>query len=300
MAEVPVAPTAVLFPPELLEALAHLRIAARRVPAGGRHAEHHARESGAGIEFRDHRAYAPGDDLRRVDWHLWGRFARLFLRLSDETRDLPLHLLVDVSDSTWLEVPPRSFAGRQAAGVLAAVSLGQADRVHVFPFGAALGEGMPPASGSRGLPRVLAFLEDLRPLGRTDFQAALWTFARLPLRSGLCVVVSDFFDPAGLAAVREALAAIRHRLLLVRLVRRSDRDPALQGELRLVDCETGDGVDVTLGARALEAYRKEVSAFDQGLRTLAEERGAGEIEIDVEAPVLPQLEPLFAGGVFRP
>lgn len=289
-----------LFPDDLLAALAHLRVEARRVPRGGRLAEHHARESGAGIEFRDHRAYAPGDDFRRVDWNLFRRFSRLFLRLADEVRDLPLHVFLDLSDSAWVEDPPRARAGRQAAGVLAAVSLNQLDPAGIFPFGAALGPVLPPLCGRSALPRVLSHLEDLKPLGRTDFAASCRELAALKLRPGLLAVVSDFFDPAGLEAATGALGALRHRLLLVRLGRRSDRDPSLAGDLRLRECESSATLDVTVTDAVRRRYLEAFTAFEENLRAFATRRNAGLLELDVERPVLAQFEPLFPDGVFHP
>lgn len=288
-----------LFPGDFIQGLNGLRIVARRVPRGGRHAEHPAREAGSGVEFRDYRPYVPGDDLRRVDWSLYRRFERLFLRLADEVRDFPLYLLVDLSTSAWVAEPPRATAARRAAAVLAAVSLSQLDPVSVQPFGAELAPALPAVSGQRGLPRVLEFLEDCRPLGGTDFRTSFAHFGARRLREGLLVVISDFFDPAGIEAVTAALSPLRHRLLLVRLVRDADREPTLGGDVRLRDCESGTTVDVSVTERVLERYREAYRRFDGGLRDFVASRAAGLFDLDVDAPVIPQFERLFEAGVLR-
>ena len=123
-----------LFDPDFLESVQRLRIVARRVPRGGRHAEQRSRDLGHGIEFRDFRAYTPGDDLRAVDWNVYGRLRKVFLRLYEELEDLPVYLLVDVSASMFHETPPRARAGLRTALALAAITLGQHDSVGVFPF----------------------------------------------------------------------------------------------------------------------------------------------------------------------
>ena len=82
--------TSELFDPEFLESLGHLRLVARQVPRGGRFAEQRSRDLGSGIEFKDYRPYAPGDDLRGVDWNVYRRLGRVFLRLFEELEDLPL------------------------------------------------------------------------------------------------------------------------------------------------------------------------------------------------------------------
>ena len=136
-----------LFTDDFLHAIERLRIVARQVPLGGRHAEHRSRDLGSGIEFRDFRSYVPGDDLRRVDWNLYRRSGRVFLRLFEAPEDLHVYLLPDVSDSMFFETPPRADAARQMAAVLAAVALNQHDRVGIFPFGADLVTPLAPTSG---------------------------------------------------------------------------------------------------------------------------------------------------------
>jgi uncharacterized protein (DUF58 family) len=289
-----------LFPADLLASLEHLRIEARQVPRGGRQAEHHAREAGSGIEFRDYRQYVPGDDIRRVDWNLYRRFERVFLRLLDEVKDLPLHVLLDQSDSMWLESPPRADAARRAAAVMAAVSLNQLDAVAVRPFGDRLAPALEPVHGKRSLHRVLAFLEAQVPLGGTDLRAGLEAFARLPYRSSLAVVISDFFDDRGLPAVLEGLGAIRHRLVLIRVLRASDREPLLGGEFRLADCETEQTLDVSISEAVKARYREAYHDFEEGLRSFAAARGAALLELDADRPILPQFDVLFPRGVFRP
>ena len=289
-----------LFGSDFLAALQTLRIEARRVPPAGRHGEHHAREAGTGIEFRDYRSYAPGDDLRRVDWNLYRRFHRLFIRLLDEVRDLPSHLLIDMSDSVWFGRRECADAGRRAAAVMAAISLNQLDCVSIHPFGAKLGEPLMRVEGKASLPRLLAFLEALQPMGGTDLVSSLDTFARQPRRSGLAVVISDFYDPAGLSAVEASLRNLRHRLVLVRVLRPSDRDPDLAGEMRLRDCESDARLDVAVTDRVRRRYRQRYEAFEAGLKVMAARLACPLLEIDVARPVLSQFAPLFHDGVFRP
>ncbi len=106
-----------------LEALQSLRISARRVPRRGRHAEQRSKDLGSGIEFRDFRPYVPGDDLRSIDWNIYRRLGRVFLRLFEEMEDLPLYLMPDVSRSMYFEAPPRALGGLRCALALAAVSV---------------------------------------------------------------------------------------------------------------------------------------------------------------------------------
>ncbi len=288
---------ATLFNDSFVNAIRSLRMIARQVPGGGRHAEHRSRDLGAGMEFRDFRPYVPGDDLRRVDWNIFRRSGRLFLRLFEETENLPVYLLVDVSDSMFFEAPPRADAARQMAAVLAAVSLNQLDRVTIHPFGADLGEPLSVSSGKQGLPRVLRYLERLGPAGPTNVVRSLRRFGAMRLRSGLAVVISDFFDPHGAAAVTAAMRSLRHRPALIQVARESDADPSLAGELRLIDCESGAGVDVTITSGEMESYRRAYRAFCFELGSFAARRRAVYFRLDSDKPVLGQLGGLFVDGV---
>lgn len=291
-------PAEVLCDAGFLASLEHLRIVAKSVAPRGLFAEQRSRDKGSGIEFRDYRPYSSGDDLRAIDWNVYRRLGRLFLRLFEELEDLPLYLVPDVSASAFLEQPPRAQAGLRCALALAAIGLGQHDRVGVFPFSDDLRVHVRPTAG-RG--RVLGLAQRMSEIdggGRTDLARSLATLEGLRLREGLVCVLSDFFDPAGIDAVCAALAKVRHRLLLVRLVRASDREPALSGDLRLVDCENGSSADVSVTAAVIERYKAAHARFEERLTTFARSRGAGLLELDVDGDVLPQLERLFLTGSY--
>jgi uncharacterized protein (DUF58 family) len=292
-----------LVPDELCDAdflasLEHLRLVARRVAPRGQFAEHRSRDRGAGIEFKDFRPYSAGDDLRGIDWNVYRRLRRVFLRQFDELEDLPLYLLPDVSRSAWLEDPPRARSGLRCALALAAVALGQHDQVGVFPFADDLRVLVRPASGKGRVLGLAQRVSEVEEGGATDLARSLATFEGLRLRQGLVVVVSDFFDPAGIEAVAAALARVQHRLLLVRLVRDGDREPRLEGDVRLIDCESGAAEDVSITAHVVERYRAAYARFHERLATFALAHGAGLLELDCDREVVPQLEELFATGAY--
>jgi len=285
-----------LFDPDFLESLQRLRLVARRVPRGGRFAEQRSKALGSGIEFQDHRPYSPGDDLRGVDWNLYRRLGKVFLRLFEELEDLPVYLLPDVSASMWLEEPPRARAGLRAAMAFAAIALGQMDRVGVFTFADELELSLRPQTGWSSLPRFADRLAKVPQGGGTDFEGALRRFGGMPLRRGLAVVISDFFDPRGLEAIVAALKPMRHRLLLVQLTRPGDREPQLDGDLRLRDCETSRVEEVTVPPQVLARSREAYDRFQGGLLSFARRREAGLIQLDAGEEVVPQIAALFENG----
>jgi uncharacterized protein (DUF58 family) len=287
-----------LFTDEFVRAITTLRIMAKQVPAGGRHAEHRSRDLGSGMEFRDFRSYVAGDDLRRIDWNIYRRSGRLFLRLFEEVEDLPVYILLDSSDSMFFETPPRADAARQMAAVMAAVSLNQHDRASIYPFGADLAPPLASIAGRAGLHRALDYLERVTPAGPTDLEHSLRRFGAMKVRPGLAVVISDFFDPRGINAVTDALRRLRHRLLIVQVKRASDAEPMLDGELRLVDCESNVGLEVAVTPQAVQQYKQAYQAFTGGLLRYVAQRRAAHLELDADKPLLGQLRSLFVHGVF--
>lgn len=263
------------------------------------------------MEFRDFRPYTPGDDLRAVDWNIYRRLGRVFLRQFEELEDLALYMLPDLSRSMFFEAPPRVLGALRTTLALAAVALGEHDTVGVFPFAETLDLSQRPTAGKH---RVLPLAEQMQAAAqrasageagvRTDLAQSLDVLAQTRLREGLVVVVSDFFEPAGLEPVFDRLSRLRHRLLLVQLVRPIDRDPTqrpgFEGDLRLVDCETGAAEDVSVTPAALERYKVAYDAHSASLTAFAERRHAGFVRIDVDQPIVPQLAALFESGAFRP
>lgn len=286
-----------LFPADFVAAVSRMRLKADQVPRGGRHAEHGSVQLGAGMEFRDFRSYMPGDDIRRIDWNLYRRSGKLFLRLFEEERDLPVYILLDCSDSMFFEKPPRADAAKQAAAVLIGAALNQHDRPALFPFGETLNEGFPAIPHSRSLPATLERLAAIGPAGPTNLGVVLQRLNAMRLRRGVLAIVSDFFDPAGIDALVESLHTLRHKLLLVQLGRDSDAKPQLNGELSLVDCETGHDLRVTVTPKALEAYQRTYADFQDKLLEFANKRRAGYITLNADGDVLEQFMNMFAGGV---
>ncbi|MEZ5988199.1 MAG: hypothetical protein R3F30_03595 [Planctomycetota bacterium] len=186
----------------------------------------------------------------------------------------------------------------RCALALAAVALDQHDTVGLFPFAEDLRVALRPQAGKGRVLRFAELLGGLEPGGETDLARSLATLEALRLREGLVVVISDFFDRGGLEAALPALNRLRHKLLLVQLLRRGDREPELQGDLELRDCETGARTTVSVTPRLLDAYRRSWQAFEAALVGFAQKRGAGLLQLDADAEVLPQLATLFETGSY--
>ena len=270
----------------------------QRVAPGGRFGDRLSKDLGAGIEFRDYRGYSPGDDPRAIDWNIYRRLGKVFLRLYEEQQDLPLYLMPDVSASMFHEPEPRALTALRCALALATISLSHHDSAALFPFAESMDMRVKSMSGKAN---TMAFAEHLARLSPpaasgTNLSAALRRVADMNLRRGLLVVISDFFDPAGLVPLRDALRSIRHRLLFVQLVRPTDAEPDLEGDLRLRDCESGEAAEITITPHVLSKYREAYAAFSRELAELVKYHHGGLLRLDVEQDLVTQLNTVFAAG----
>lgn len=285
-----------LFNAEFLNSLRQFRLFARQVDRDGRPAEHKSKALGHGLEFKDFRPYAPGDDLRSVDWNIYRRLGKLFIRVSEEQQDLPVYLMPDVSKSMYLGENPRINAAMRVSLALSYISLNQHDSIGLFPFAEDMQIKLRSRSGKSNLMSLARHLSELRERHSTDLAAALNHLSGIRIRRGLLVIISDFFDPGGVQAIEAALRSVRHRLLFVQLVRKDDAAPDLGGNVRVRDCETDGFADVSITADLLKRYHKAYQVFNAELARLARKKQATLVQIDVEEDIVQQLSTLFRQG----
>ena len=182
-------------------------LAARRAKSSLK-GERRSRARGLSVEFADHRNYVLGDDLRYLDWNLVGRLDRLFLKLYEEERELPVRIFLDASESMNFGTPTKFDFARQVAAAIGYVALCGFDRVAVAPFPDRAAVGGDPELAHRnalrsvrGKKSSMQFFRDLSALsasGAADLNASLKRGAMEARQSGVAIVLSDFLDPAGL------------------------------------------------------------------------------------------------------
>ncbi|MBX3232905.1 MAG: DUF58 domain-containing protein [Labilithrix sp.] len=252
-----------LLAPEMVARLARLTLLARKLASARRAGRRRTRRVGSGIETIDLRAYVAGDDTRRIAWHAYARLERLLVRLVADEAPLRLTLVVDQSASMGHGAPTKSRQAARIAAGFAAVALGGEDRVGVA--------GVRPVTGRAGLPRVLAALDRLAPVGNTDLPSAVRAVLEAAPGRGLCVIVSDFFEPHGvLAGAREARKH-GHDVALVEVLAPFEVDPPDVDGLDLEDEETGELLEMPAAGtreRFLAALAAHRASIDEAARFL--------------------------------
>ena len=290
-----------LFDAAFLGRVEQLALLARRMATSGARANRRSRIVGSGIEFADHRGYTPGDDLRSVDWKLYARTERLNLRLYEEEEDLSVYFLVDRSTS-MLMAPDgeRTQFERalQVSAALAYIALSNLDRVAVVPFGADLGEPMRAVRGKNQFFQVLRALSAIQPGGGTDITASLGQWLRTQPRPGLAVVISDFFDAKGLGDALRLLAYRGFEPMVLHLVDRSLLDADAQGDLAMVDVETGEVREIVLTPELLARYRVAFEALGHDVEKAARAASARSLQVDLSVPFDDIVMRVFRAGGF--
>jgi uncharacterized protein (DUF58 family) len=239
-----------LLSPAELAALGGLEFVARQVVEGFIAGLHSSPHRGFSVEFAEHRMYQPGDDLRYIDWRMYGRSDRYYIKQFEAETNLRAYLLLDVSGSmAWSsaegELPPKLWYARQLAASLALLLIRQGDAVGLVAFDAALRAQVPARGGRRHWHDLLRTMAGLEAAGRTDPGTALRDLTGRMRRRGLVILLSDLLvDPE---ATRLALRFLRHRgheVLVLHLLDPGERELPGIGEARFVDPETGDELPV--------------------------------------------------------
>jgi uncharacterized protein (DUF58 family) len=282
---VPTATRASFFTPEFLAQLERLTLLSRRTFRGSVKGERRSPRRGQSVEFADYRAYGHGDDLRYVDWNIYGRLDRLHVKLFVDEEDLCLHLLVDASASMGFGAPSKLDYAVRLAGALGFVGLVNHERVGLGILRERVAEGWPPTRGRGQILPMMDFLADVRPGGATSLDGGLGNYAKRARESGLVVVISDMLDPAGYEHGVRALLERRFDVHLVHLLDPEEMNPTLGGDLRLIDSETGELRDLTVDAEALRGYRERLRQFLERIESFCRAHEIGYHRVVTDTPV---------------
>jgi uncharacterized protein (DUF58 family) len=282
-----------LFDESTLRKLNQLTLVASKVRAGAIKGERRSTKRGASVEFADYRDYTPGDDLRRLDWNVYARMERPYVKLLEEEEDLAVHILVDASKSMdWGKGDQHKFGyAVKLAAALGAISLGAGDALTVFlihnPEPGSFDRVSPqfgPSRSSQHLMRLLTFLESKKTGGTTDINASLREYTLAARRSGLAFLISDLFSPEGFQNGFTHLLSRGYEVVLLHILSPDEIDPPLAGDLRLIDIETGSSQEVSLDGGMRSLYRDRVQAWQEDIQIECNRRDIRYIPINTLQP----------------
>jgi len=258
-----------------------LEIRARSGGAG----EHAAKRRGGSAEFEEHRAYAPGDDLRRIDWMAYARSGEPQIKVFRAEEDVVARLLFDTSSSLAFGDPAKIDIARRIAAAVAYMTLADSERAQLVVTAGSVTRDHTPSRGRGGLPTLLRNLNGIEPAGHTDLSHGVDTVLRKCRRAGMLVVLSDFFDPGPVLGALSRAAISGHDVILVQVVAPEEVEPSYEGDWTLEDAESGELVELTMDAAAIEAYTTRFAGLCEELRLWARKHRAAYVRARGDEPL---------------
>jgi uncharacterized protein (DUF58 family) len=277
-------PDTQLLDPQFLARLEQLELVSRKIFLGRMKGERRSKKKGQSIEFADYRNYVIGDDLRFLDWNLFARLEKLFIRLFMEEEDLHFYVLIDNSLSMDFGNPTKLLYAKQLAAALAFIGLVNMDRVVVEAFNNRLTQSLPAVRGKRSLWRVLDFLQKLAPAGPSDMKEALRTFSLKSSGKGIVVVISDFMDKGGYEDALRYLMARQMDIYAIQVLSQEEIEPEIVGDLKLVDVEDEDVAEITVSAPLLKRYKQNLAAYRGAMHEWCTRRGVAYLFTSNQVP----------------
>ena len=247
--------------------------------------ERRSRRRGQSVEFADFRNYVAGDDLRFIDWNLYARLEKLFLKLFLEEEDLHFYALIDASASMDFGEPTKLHFAKQLAASLGFIGLCRADRVKIEALGAARTQPGPVLRGRQSLWRMLQYVEGLEPGSNAPLAASVKDFCLQNSGKGILVLISDLMDKNGYESALRFLLAQDLDVYVIHVLSPEELEPDIKGDLKLVDCEDRDFAEITVSRPLLDRYRRTLAAFIDGAREFCTRRGMNYLMTSTQTPV---------------
>ena len=268
-----------------LQRLDALRLTLRAPAQGGAGGLRRSKALGTSVEFSDFREYAPGDDLRRLDWNAYARFDRLFLKLFMEEQETHVHILLDASASMGAD--GKFDLAQNLAQMLAYLALRGGDRVTIAALNGEI-RPSPALSGRTGMLKAAEFLREIQPAGELKLCQAV---PRVPLANrGMAILITDLMSPDGYEKALQSLQYRRQEASLLHVLSPWEMEPRLEGMVRLQDSETGEERELTASVDLLAAYQKALHALLHGAEGFCRSRGMQYLrllsDLDVEKEAL--------------
>jgi uncharacterized protein (DUF58 family) len=283
MPEAPAKPQP-LLEPEFLARLEQLELVSRKIFLGRMKGERRSKKKGQSVEFADYRNYVIGDDLRFLDWNLFARLDRLFIRLFMEEEDLHFYVLIDNSLSMDFGKPTKLHYAKQVAAALGFIGLVNMDRVVVEAFNDRLTQGLPAIRGRRSLWRLMDFLNKIEPAGPSDLKRALKSFSIKCSGKGIVVLLSDLMDKGGYEEALRYLVARRLDIYVIQILSQEEIEPDVVGDLKLVDIEDEDVAEISVSGPLIKRYKQNLAAYRAAIHEFCTRRGASYIFTSNQLP----------------
>ncbi len=274
-----------LLSPQMLAQLERLELVSRKIFRGRMKGERRSRRKGQSVEFADYRNYVPGDDLRFLDWNLYARLDKFFLKLFLEEEDLHFYSLVDCSASMSFGEPTKLHYAKQLAAALGYIGLVRADRVKIEPLGSEIARQSPVLRGRASLWRMLQYVSSFPANANLSLEQSLKSFCLRNTGKGIVILITDLMDKNGYDQALRYLIAQDLDIYLIHVLSPVEIEPDLAGDLRLIDCEDADVAEISVSQRLIDRYRATLASFIESAREFCSRRGIVYMMTSTDRPV---------------
>ncbi|MBQ9481464.1 MAG: DUF58 domain-containing protein [Clostridia bacterium] len=255
---------------------------------GGKHL---VSKYGQTVEFADYREYQLGDDIRRIDWNLYSRFEKYFLKLFTDERQMQVQIFLDCSASMGKNDPKKSAYAVAAAAAMGFLAVHNMDKLSFNlmkgersenPFGTIIGKN--------SFYRSVSELEELTFDGETFIHSCVTGCPDTSSGNGLSVIISDFFTDNEWKKAVDYLRYKNRQVLLVQILTPDEDDPAYDGRVNLIDSEAVDLSDnknmkLRITRSMQRAYAEALKDFKHEIQTFCSKRGADFITVRTDIPI---------------
>lgn len=283
-----------LLPEMIRRRFEPLMLVAKTIRAGSMKGERRSIKRGTSIEFADYRNYTPGDDLRKLDWNVYARLEKPYIKLLEDEEDLAVHLLLDISASMdWpnaedsetgdAEYNKLLFAKRLFAS-LAYISLTTGDRVMMSGISDRGLKQFGPVRGRAQVVQMLRYVYQLQAGGITDLNDRLRDYAIRERRKGLVILITDMFSPTGYVEGLNHLMGKGHEIVVIHLLSPDEVKPPLAGDLSLIDIETGKMQEVTVDADMRSIYQQRLTGWLNDIRDTCSRKNIHYVMVETDIP----------------
>jgi uncharacterized protein (DUF58 family) len=263
-----------LLDPNFMNRLDSLDVMSRKILHGKLQGERRSKRRGQSVEFADHRPYVAGDDLRFVDWNIYGRLEQLFLKLFIEEQDLTVHIVADASASMTLGEPSKELFIKKLTAALGYVSLVNNNRVTISFFADGIKGQLANMRGRNYLHTMAEYLLTTDCEGLSHFDNACRQLVAGRIGSGVMIVLSDFLFKEGYDSGLRRLIGRQYDLYAIQVLCPQELTPRFTGDLKLLDIEDADAAEITISSALLKYYKRNLTAYCNELKDFCRHRGA--------------------------
>ncbi len=260
-----------LFDTEFFNKLNHLKLASHIRVEQGQSGGRKSSAKGSSVEFSDFREYLPGDDIRRIDWNVYGRLDKLYIKQFMEEKEAWYHIFLDASGSMEYGGQKKSVMARRLAAVFVWLVLAQLDRVELLTFQDGRLGKTAPIVGRSSFQNHLRELEQISFGGTSQIHESV---RRSNLHGrGTCILISDFLEDTELEDALRYLTYKRQEIYLIQVLAREEVDFDDEGTLELVDMEDAGSVRITMNRQSIRMYQEALKRHNFHLQRLAKRYG---------------------------